>query len=64
MSPSKGLGLSKLQKRIMEVRDEFRSQDLSQWAGNLPVTDPRRMAFYANSRDPFLKSLFSGLPVL
>jgi hypothetical protein len=47
----------------MEERNEFRSRDLSQRVDNLPVTDPRRMAFYANSKDPFSKSLFSGLPV-
>jgi hypothetical protein len=28
-----------------------------------PVTDPRRMAFYANSKDSFSKSFLSGLPV-
>jgi hypothetical protein len=47
----------------MEEHDEFRSRDLSQRAASLPITDPRRMAFYANSNDSFSKSLFGGLPV-
>jgi hypothetical protein len=47
----------------MEERDEFRFRDLSQRAANLPITDPRRMAFFANSSDSFSKSLYSGLPV-
>jgi hypothetical protein len=55
--------ISKLHKRIIEERDEFRSRDLLQRAANLPVTDPRRMAFYTNSKYLFSKSLFSGLPV-
>jgi hypothetical protein len=65
LGPIEGLGadISKVHKRIMEERDEFRSRDLSQRAANLPVTDPRRMAFYANSNDSFSKSVLSGLPV-
>jgi hypothetical protein len=55
--------MSKLHKRIMEERDEFRSRDLSQRAASLPITDPRRMAFFTNSNDSFSKSLYSGLPV-
>jgi hypothetical protein len=55
--------ISKLHKRIMEKRDEFIFRNLSQRAATLPVTDPRRMAFFANSVDSFSKSLFSGLPV-
>jgi hypothetical protein len=55
--------ISKLHKRIMEERDEFRSRDLSQRAASLPITDPRRMAFYANTKDRFSKSLYSSLPV-
>jgi hypothetical protein len=47
----------------MEKRDEIRSRDISQRAANIPVTDPRRMVFYANSKDPFSKSLLSSLPV-
>jgi hypothetical protein len=31
--------INKLHKRIMEERDEFRSQDLSQRAASLPITD-------------------------
>jgi hypothetical protein len=58
-----GANISKLHKRIMEERDEFIFRDLSQRAANLPITDPRRMAFFANSNDSFLKSLYSGLPV-
>jgi hypothetical protein len=46
-----GADISKLHKRIKEERDEFRSRDLSQRAASLPITDPRRMAFYANSND-------------
>jgi hypothetical protein len=63
--PIEGFGAdaSKLHKRIMVERDEFRSRDLSQRAANLPITDPRRMAFFANSNDSFPKSLYSGLPV-
>jgi hypothetical protein len=63
--PIEGFGadISKLHKRIMEERDEFRSRDLSQQDASLPITDPRRMAFYANSNDSFSKSLFSVLPV-
>jgi hypothetical protein len=57
--PIEGFGadISKLHKRIMEERDEFRSQDLSQRASSLPITDPRQMAFFANSNDSFSKSL-------
>jgi hypothetical protein len=58
-----GADVSKLHKRIMEERDEFRSWDLSQRAASLPITDPRRMAFYANTKDPFSKSFHSGFPV-
>jgi hypothetical protein len=63
--PIEGLGadISKLHKRIMEERDEFRSRDLSQRAASLPITDLRRMAFFANSNDSLSKSLFSFLPV-
>jgi hypothetical protein len=35
----------------MEERDEFRYRDLSQRAASLSITDPRRMAFFANSND-------------
>jgi hypothetical protein len=59
-----GADISKLHKQIMEERDEFSFRDLSQRAAFLPVTDPRRMALYANSKGPFSKSLLSGLPVL
>jgi hypothetical protein len=45
--------INKLHKRIMEERDEFRFRDLSQRAASLPITDPRRMAFFANSIDSF-----------
>jgi hypothetical protein len=55
--------ISKLHKRIMDARDEFRFWDLSQRAATLPVTDHRRMAFFANSKDSLSKSLFSGLPM-
>jgi hypothetical protein len=58
-----GVDISKLHKRIMKERDEFRSRDLSQRAANLPITDPRRMVFYAKSKDQFSNSLLSGLPV-
>jgi hypothetical protein len=63
--PIEGLGadISKLHKRIMEERDELRSRGLSQRAANIPVTDPQRMAFFANSIDSFSKSLFRGLLV-
>jgi hypothetical protein len=63
--PIEGFGadISKLHKRMMEELDEFRSQDLPQRADNLPITDPRQMVFYANSKDPFSKSLLNGLPV-
>jgi hypothetical protein len=47
----------------MEERDEFRSRDLSQRAASLPISDPRRMAFVANSNDSHSKSLHSGFPV-
>jgi hypothetical protein len=47
--------ISKLHKRIMEERDEFRSRDLSQRAASLPITDHRQMVFYANTKDPFSK---------
>jgi hypothetical protein len=58
-----GTDISKLYKRIMEERDEFRFRDLSQRAASLPITDPRRMAFFANSNDSFSQSLYSSLPV-
>jgi hypothetical protein len=45
----------------MEERHEFKFRDLSQRAANLPITDPRRMAFFANLNDSFSKSLYSGL---
>jgi hypothetical protein len=63
--PIEGFGadISKLDKRIMEERDEFRSRDLSQRAASLLITDPRRMAFFAKSNDSFSKSLHSGWPV-
>jgi hypothetical protein len=63
--PIDGLGadMSKLHKRIMEERDEFRSRDLSQRAVNLPVTDPWRMVFFANSKYHISRSLHSSLPV-
>jgi hypothetical protein len=53
--PIEGFGadIRKLHKRVMEERDEFRFRDLSQRAANLPITDPRRMAFFANSNDSF-----------
>jgi hypothetical protein len=47
----------------MEERHDFSFRVLSQRAEALPVTDPRRIAFFANSMDPFAKSMFSGLPV-
>jgi hypothetical protein len=64
--PIEGFGadISKLPKRIMEERDEFKSRNLSQRAANLPITDPRRMVFKANTEDPFAKSLLSSLPVI
>jgi hypothetical protein len=54
--PIEGFGadISKLHKRVMEERDEFRYRDLSQRAASLPITDPHRMVFNANSKDPFL----------
>jgi hypothetical protein len=57
--PIEGFGADneKLYKLITEKRDELRSRDLSQRAASLPITDPRRMAFFANSKDSFLKSL-------
>jgi hypothetical protein len=55
-----GADISKLHKRIIEERDEFRFRVLSQRAASLPVTDLWRMAFFANSKDSFLKSLFSS----
>jgi hypothetical protein len=39
------------------------SSGLSQRAASSPITDHRRMAFFANSTDSFSKSLYSGLPV-
>jgi hypothetical protein len=39
------------------------SSGLSQRAASPPITDHRRIVFYANSKEQFLKSLFSGLPV-
>jgi hypothetical protein len=47
----------KLHKRIMEERDEFRFRGLSQRAASLPISDPRRMVFYENTKDPFSMSL-------
>jgi hypothetical protein len=35
----------------MEEREKFRFRDLSQRAASLPIIDPRRMAFFANSND-------------
>jgi hypothetical protein len=58
-----GVDISKLHKRIMEERNEFWFRDLSQRAANLPVTDPRWMAFYANSSDSFSKRHLSSVPV-
>jgi hypothetical protein len=55
--------ISKLHKRITEERDEFSFRVLSQRAASLPVTDHRRMAFFAISSDSLSKSLFSGLPI-
>jgi hypothetical protein len=57
------LKILKLHKRIREERDEFRSRGLSQRAASLPITDPRRMVFYTNTKDPFSKSLYSSSPV-
>jgi hypothetical protein len=37
----------------MEERDEFRSRGLSQRAASLPIVEPRRMAFFANSNNSF-----------
>jgi hypothetical protein len=53
--PIKGFGVdnSKLHKRIMEERDEFRSRDLPQQAASLPITDPRRIVLYTNTKDRF-----------
>jgi hypothetical protein len=63
--PIEGFGtdISKLHKRIVEERDEFRSRGLSQRAASIPITDPRRMAFFANTKDSFSTSFHSGLPV-
>jgi hypothetical protein len=63
--PIEGFGadISKQHKRVMEERDEFKSRDLSQRAVSLPITDPSRMVFYANTKDPFSMSLYSSLPV-
>jgi hypothetical protein len=52
----------KLHKRIMEERHEFRFRDLSQRAANLPITDPRRIAFFANSNDPFSNLSTAAFP--
>jgi hypothetical protein len=45
----------KLHKRVMEERQKLKFRDLSQRAASLPITDPRRMAFFANSNDSFFK---------
>jgi hypothetical protein len=55
--------ISKLHKRIMKERNELSFRVLSQRAATLPVTDYRRMAFFANSNDSLSKSCFSGLPI-
>jgi hypothetical protein len=43
----------KLHKWVMEERHEFRFRDLSQRAASLPITDPCRIAFFANSNVSF-----------
>jgi hypothetical protein len=62
--PIEGFGadMNKLHKRVIEERHKFKFRDLSQRAANLPITG-RRMAFFANSNNSFLKSPHSGLPV-
>ena len=64
-APIEGFGANvvKLHKRIMEERQEFSFRVLTQRAAALQISDPRRIVFFANSKDPFPKSLFSGLPV-
>jgi hypothetical protein len=57
-----GADISKLLKLVMEERNEFSFRVLSQRAAALPVTH-RQMAFVANPKNSFSKSLFSGLPM-
>jgi hypothetical protein len=59
-----GKNISKLHKKITEESNEFGNRVLSKRAASLPVTDHRRLAFFANSNNSFSKSLFSGLPIL
>jgi hypothetical protein len=58
-----GADISKLHKRIMEERDEFRSWDLLQRAASLPITDPPPDGLLRELDRLVFKVLFSGLLV-
>jgi hypothetical protein len=57
-----GAGLKKVQKLIQDERQDLLFQLLTQRALALPTSDPRRMAFLANSKDPFATKLLGSLP--
>ena len=61
-TPEEFQDISLLQSKIQDERHTLRSLDLTRRASNLPVDDPRRMAFFANGKDPFASQLFSRLP--
>ena len=52
----------KIQKRIQDERQSLQFKVLTIRASKLSVTDPRRMAFFANSTDPFASKLLGSLP--
>ena len=61
-TPEEFQTLNQLQRKIQDERHTLRSLDLTRRATNLPADDPRRMAFFANGKDPFASQLFSRLP--
>ena len=57
-----GFGIGKLHKAIQDERQALSFLSLSYRARRLPIDDPRRMAFFANSTCPFSRKLLGSPP--
>jgi len=57
-----GYGIKKVHKAIQDERQQLQLQALTKRALELPVDDPRRMAFLANGTDLFARQLLGTLP--
>jgi hypothetical protein len=57
-----GHGISKVQKAIQDERQDLLFRDQEWRASILPMPDPRRIAFFANSQDSFSNKVIGSLP--